>query len=307
MAKVAVLAVTGVKRTAGELTYDVEISARESAYDMLARTTLCGTTITGQSYADLITGLGGRLNLTAGTDYVYHAVDNEPDQPAAIRTGQTALQVIQRMAQRLEDACTDKFGRGMYLQRNGVLHIGPRQIPLAGGDPVTIDEPGGLLDDRTDRPGHDRSELPGVRRRADQLDCDGADPAPIQADLPWAAGHQAGRSCQLHPTAAGRRARPGRRSRRGRRRHRRLARRLARRSSGTAVVAYVESVQHKLSRTDGFSTVITGAEITNPTNPWDHHTTITPGAPRQAAPATTASSESRAAGLDRSLRPPPRR
>ena len=298
-AMVAVLAVTGVKRTAGELTYDVEISARERVYDVLARTTLCGATIPGQSYAELITELGGRLNWTAKTDYVYYAVDNEPDQPAAIRTGQTALQVIQPMAQRLEDACKGKrCGRGMYLQRNGVLHIGPRQIPLAGGDPVTIDEPGGLLTiEQTGRVttdpnfqacgvGQTSSTATAPTRRQYKLTCHGRPdikPGDLVSFTPQPQDDAHAQGGGLVGAVADIAASLG----------------AGTSQSGTAVVAYVESVQHKLSRTDGFSTVITGAEITKATDGslslWDHHTTITSGGPRQAAPATTASSESRAA------------
>lgn len=294
VAKVAVLAVTGVKRSAGDLTYDVVISARERVHDVLTRTTVCGATITGNSYADLVTGLGGRINLTTGTDYVYHAVDHEPDQPAAIRTGQTALQLLQRMAQRLEDACDQKHGRGMYLQRNGVLHIGPRQIPLAGGDPVTIEESGGLLtieqtgrvptDPNFQACGASQTSSTGAAptRRQFKLTCHGRPDikpgdtvrfTPQQEDDANAQG--GGLVGAVADIAASLGAPTS--------------------SSGTPVVAYVESVQHKLSRNDGFSTVITGAEIADPTSPWDHHTTITPGAPRQAAPATTASPEGRAA------------
>ena len=294
VAKVAVLAVTGVKRSAGDVTYDVEVTARERAYDVLARTVVCGETITASAYADLIAGLAGRVGLVSGTDYVYHAVDHEPTHRSAVRTGVAALSLLQAMGPRLEDACTQKHGRGMYLQRNGVVHIGPRPIPVGGGDPVTIDEPGGLIEiEQTARVPIDpnfqacsgaatSSTTAAPTRRQFKLTCRGRPdikPGDLVRFTPQdedsANTQGAGLVGAVIDVAAS------------------LGAPVA--AGGTPVVAYVESVQHTLSRAKGFGTIITGSEIADPSQPWDQHTTIAPGARRPPAAVTAATPEARVA------------
>ncbi len=292
-ARVATLAVTKVERTSGDLTYDVTITARERMFDALGRLQLCGETIDGATFHALFSGVLGRVNLVENTDWKYYDAQTEATANNAARTGRTALSWVQAMAAKLEDASPDKHGRGMYLQRYGVLHVGPRAIPLEGLGTTTVDEAGGLVEiQETGRVAADpnyqlctatgRNPAPPQTRGQFKLTCKGRPdvkpgdlvqfkPAPPD-DGSTQGGGIVGAIQDVVSSLRGAAAAPP-----------------------DSVTMYVESVDHKLSRANGFATTISGTQVVDEDHVWDAHTVTTPGAPRPQAPAASATPEARVA------------
>jgi hypothetical protein len=295
-ARVATLAVTKVERAASDLTYDVTITARARMFDVLSRLQVCGATIVATTFHDLFRGVLGRIDLVENTDWKYYDAATEATSENAVKTGRTALSWVQAMAAKLEAASPDKHGRGMFLQRYGVLHVGPRPIPLegVGTAPTVVDESNGLIElQETARvaadPNYQLCKPDGTRNTAAarthgqyKLTCKGRPdvkpgdliafaPAPPDDGSTQGGGIVGAVQDLVSSLGGASSAAPG------------------------SVTMYVESVDHKLSRANGFVTTVTGTQVTDADHVWDTHTVTTPGAPRPQAPTAAATPEARVA------------
>jgi len=144
---VAVLRVTKVSRSAGQNTYDTEITAVDRAYVQLAAPSAeRGQPVTAADYRAAL-----RLVASAtGADIRVHPPGEVPLTPARggtagderviIGGGRPHLDVVARIGEAVAHA-TNSYGRGMVLLRDGAVHVGRRPVPFqepaAGG--------GGLL------------------------------------------------------------------------------------------------------------------------------------------------------------------
>jgi hypothetical protein len=156
-----------------------------------------------------------------------------------------------------------KFGRGMFLVRNGKLHIGPRGIPLAteeGSDPKSVTTSNGFLEAE-----------PIDKVSSDPNDSEGTDCKPLQqrykitlmgrpdikpgdviefaapSDKPAAPG-PGGIYAEMFSAVtdgAG--------------------------DTGTETKVYVEGVANILNQAKGFITTITGVSIANTKDGWDEY------------------------------------
>jgi len=298
-ARTAVLAVQKVERAAGTLTYDVTITARERTYDLLARATVGGTGISGTAFGPMFDTLLQRVHFTSA-DYTYESVDTEPAKTSTFRTGGSALATVVGLESRLENACTGKHGRGMFLQRQGNLHVGARAIPFGGADPIAIDEAGGLIEIKlTARVPADANApsggatasgaTPGDGTQHPQytLTCKGR-PDVRPGDVvtftpqPQDVSHtQGGGLVGAIASVASSLGAPV--------------------PSGTPVTMYVDSVAHALRRADGFSTTIAGTAIPDEDHAWDTYSITRQGAPRPQAASAAATVEARASNAVRAV------
>lgn len=156
---VAVLRIQSVQRRAGARRYETTVTARERIYDLAATRRPCGAEIdakdTGMALQELLRRVG---RLQKDKDYYYYpARQNTLKPPAAppaqqdierrLDTNQTGLALLQQTAQQLELE-SNLRGRGMLLVRRGVLHVGPRPIPLdkAAPEPKVVDLSSGLIE-----------------------------------------------------------------------------------------------------------------------------------------------------------------
>jgi hypothetical protein len=156
---VAVLRIQSIKRRAGARRYETTITARERIYDLAATRRPCGAEIdakdTGKAVEELLRRIG---KLERDKQFKIHAARRNALMPPAaapaasdnerrLDTSQTGVSLLQQIAQQLELE-TNLHGRGMLLIRDGVLHVGPRPIPLdtAKKDPRTLEQKNGLIE-----------------------------------------------------------------------------------------------------------------------------------------------------------------
>lgn len=294
---VAVLNIVKVSRKAGSRRYETIIEARERVYDKLdkkrispplslaspldaAKSLIEASKITVHSYT-LAPG-PNQAQENAGTD----------EQP--IEKSQPVLETLKSLGEMMEQF-SEKYGRGMYLLRDGEIHIGERKFPVAGkAKPLTL--AGGLIETEslapilTD-PDFDPDNNPGKKppeRRQFKLTLKGRpdikpgdvvrfDPPPeLLEDTLGSAFGAIGNLIKgpLLPDIDN--------------------------VSSNAASLYVHSVEHRLGRTSGFVTTVTGVELTitgneieDQKNVWDTHTKAHTKTPSEKATPSTA--EGRAA------------
>ncbi|MGW3352664.1 hypothetical protein ACWDA3_56040 [Nonomuraea rubra] len=269
--EIAVLSVAGVARANGDRGVETEITCRERVFQHLSERAICSDKggIDATSLPAAISAVLDRLDLkTSSRTYSRPAATSAPSAPGKgkqqIKNGTGGVEALRGLAGRIEQQ-TGLYGRGMLLIRRGVLHIGPREIPLAGNG-VDLTEAGGLADVQplepivTD-PAFDRCAHPGQEppsRRQYRLVCKG------RPDL------RPGDVVRFTPP-------PGERSSAGFGAASLLGS-IGVLASGSPpagaspIRLYVNAVEHRLGRRSGFVTTLTGVELPQGRSPWDVRT-----------------------------------
>ena len=127
----AVIAVTGLSRTAEGVRIKTLIEGREWIHETLARASISEGACMISVPAALRRVLSG-AGLSEGGDFVFHPTP-EADQGEGydLESGSPVMPVIERLGERLaEQSC--RRGRSIFLIRDGILHVGAgRPIPFA--------------------------------------------------------------------------------------------------------------------------------------------------------------------------------
>lgn len=269
-ARVARLVVTRLSRRVGTRRFEAVIEASERIYDALGKRVSAPPPPASDPVAAARRVADDLLRLSHFTQAVQmHPLEGTGtggSSPAVeLRSFKTGL----RLLGALESAMTaqsKRTGRGMYLIRDGQLHIGPgRPIPLEG-DPKPLDDVGGLV----------HVETASVSQNERAADADDAPPARLQYQLTLKgrpdlrpgdrvtfrdplidrAGGAIDAATDLGvfgpPAGFGDALRNLGTSVIG----------LAPAAAGVDVELYVSGVSHTLSRTEGFVTTVTGVRVT---------------------------------------------
>lgn len=278
---IATLRVESITRKAGARRYETTITARERAFDVVATTPLCTAVDKPieQAVRDLLgthagfddfTWWGVKPNLACPPP----ALPAVPAPNVVLNQGQTIQVLLGELGGKMEEA-SGNYGRGMFLIRQGQLHVGVRPTPLFPGPPIELTPDGGLVEAQPLQPvpsdptfdvcaGLKSGKTAPVRRQF-QLTLKGRpDVWPgdlVRFDAPpqetaGGLGAVAGAAQSLVPGLG----------------------------VPNDVQLYVASVDHRLSRTAGFVTTLTGIEV-GTTDIWDCHSV-----PHRngGAPSTTA-------------------
>lgn len=294
---VAELRIQSVTRKAGSRKYETTITARERVFDAVESRRPSGKDIDAtdveQAFKELMKRAtpGGVAQAVAckfysGKKRSKPAPPPPPDaknkKKGKIDLSTTILDSLAKLAASME-AESGLYGRGMMLIRDGKLHFGPRPIPLDPRDPKPklLDLAGGLLEVEALRPfptdpNHDfrKNEQPPsraqfkltLRGRQDlkpgdlvEFEIPEQDDSSTKPALGGAFGALTDVVAAFIPGKKGPRAK-----------------------------LYVNSVDHRLGRSAGFLTTITGVEVKSSGDTpevddlWDYHS---PG--RQSRGATT--------------------
>jgi hypothetical protein len=274
--QVAVLSLVEVSRRAGTRHYETVITARERAFESTARVLLCGRGIVADDPELALGGLQRRL--PAARRLVFHGLDPNPDAPpdppadegtkVLLEAGRPLAELLGTLATAMERR-TNRHGRGMLLIRDGTLHLGVRPIPLERV--CLLHAFNGLLEVEAlapvpADPSFDRCASPGKppERRQFRLTLKGR-PDLKPGDVVVFVAPVTEATSSPRPTGLVGDL---------------LGAPLAPRAeeAGDGVRLYVHAVEHALSRTAGFTTVLTGVELTPGRDDWDAHT------PSRAAP-----------------------
>jgi hypothetical protein len=263
---VAVLAIVEVGRRAGTRHYETVITAREQVFEELARTPLCGRGIQADDPEAALDALSRRL--PAARRLSFHGLGPSPVTPPGpaaegtatvlLESGRPLAELLGQLAAAMERR-TNRHGRGMLLIRDGTLHLGTRPVPLERSS--VLDAVGGLLQVEAlapvpSDPSFDRCAGgdPPARRQF-RLTLKGrpdlkpgdvaafAAPAGDTATAPRPLG-LLGDVIDAPLLPPGGQASPD-------------------------VRIYIDAVEHALSRTAGFVTVLTGVELSTGRDDWD--------------------------------------
>jgi hypothetical protein len=299
--KVAELAIVGVSRRLGSRRYETEIVARERVFERLSRP-LCGN---GIDVAPIEAALDAVLLPfeLATRIYPLTASDTCPAlarEDASLRTlklelGMSGVECLRTLAAKMEER-TRRYGRGMLLIRDGVLHIGPRDLPLEEGVkdlspqtglvesealPKLVTDPGfDFCARKTEKPLERHQYKLTLKGRPDLKPGDVVRFSPPPEEVkPKPAGFGATglvsalRSGPLLPSLGG--------------------------VEEPSMRLHVNTVEHRLGRTSGFVTTLTGVELADGADDWDCHTK--PSRARRKAPAGgTPETQAAQAVLDKS-------
>jgi hypothetical protein len=266
---VAVLSIVSVTRKVGERRYQAEVTARERVFALLDGSRLCdeGASVDSPSDAtsqvvDPVLGNSNYHDPSPHPEVPPPQPENAGDGAIHLEQRETAVQQLTRIAQALEER-SGRYGRGMLLIRQGDLHVGMRDIPLEGdAKPLTV--AGGLVEPTVTGlmvadPTHDPCDggFPQSRRqfqivlkgRPDlfpgdtvQINLPDEDVSTTGGGLLGAIGDLA--SSSLLPSASDTLTDP-------------------------KTTIYVNGVEHRLGRTSGFVTTLTGVELQDGVDPWD--------------------------------------
>ena len=307
---VAVLSVVSISRRSGSRLYETTITARERVFEILNHRRMCGTAIEAPAEEAVSQLLRDRIRLR---EFQFHGADPHPNRdfvPAiqgqqsedkqSLKPGREALQLLRELGSRLEQK-TGRYGRGMFLIRDGILHIGTRPIPFRSAGPPGL------------TPVNTSGELKPLSPFTGLIEIEALEAIPTDPNFD---------ACRARDTAGFSEAEsPLRRQFKLTLRGRPdikpgdavvfdvpdeengavssgTAALLAHLSSGVlaggpvlgggsqTVQLYVSTVDHRLSRTSGFVTTVAGVEFTSEELQWDGHT---PGS--ELAPAAKASSD----------------
>lgn len=287
---VAVLKIVSVTRRAGQRRYETTITAREWVFERVARWRFCPATesdpppqLTASDMSaavdQLLQGSGARLR--PGVDYSFDNPTSHPSHPPApaanrgdqaltLERGRPLVELLRNLGGLMEEG-SNRYGRGMFLIRDGKLHVGARAIPLAGEGqpPKRLTLRGGLietevLDDVVIDPNFRQCQNPPAdppKRRQFKLTLKGRPdlkPGDTVQFLPPPedASTTSGPLGSIRDLVSG----P-------------LFPSLGEDDFQNAVTLYVASVEHRLGRRSGFVTTLTGVELgSNPTETWDWRT-----------------------------------
>jgi hypothetical protein len=291
---VAVLQIVGVTRKAGERRYEAVITAREWVFERVSTSRLGSKQpIKKPTREDAIKELlSTAAKLRDGTDFKFVGATPSPDAPPPVPPspvpeveltgGRLVREILKEQGEALEKV-TGCFGRGMFLIRDGCLHIGTRQAPL-DGEPKELLHSNGLIETEvlapveTDPgwdPENDGAPKKAPTRRQFRLTLKGRpdlkpgdvvafDPPP--EDAPDTGGNPLGALGDLVNAVAGGLL-PATET-----------------LSDNPVNLYIAGVEHSYGRTSGFSTKVVGVELGKPPALWDKHTPARDGAkPSEAA------------------------
>jgi len=267
-ARVARLAVTKMSRRVGARRYEAVIEASERVYQALRKrpevVSAAGSDPRGAAVAiaqQLLASAGPPLSsvVDTGAPSVPTGTSWPRTEPRAWQTGLDALAELERSMV----ALSGKTGRGMYLIRNGVLHVGVRPIPLTG-EVTLLSEASGLVhietggmaeNERFERPGDSLFVRPArvqyaliLKGRPDLRPGDKVsflDPFHDAASDP------------VDPDVVGSAAPASFLAALDGLRDRALGS-AGSEQAGSKVEMYVSGVCHRLSRTEGFVTTVTG-------------------------------------------------
>jgi hypothetical protein len=251
---VADLRVLSIKRGIGERGYQTTIRARERIYDLLATTSLATSTAPPAALGDALDYImaNSQIPLQKGTHYRYYAPSPEP-ATGRIKAGASRSVLVSEIGDALERA-NRAYGRGMLLVRDGVLHVGKRDVPLAVSSDgrQTLNAASGQVESQ---PVDRQVEDPGPAGSADaartrwQLTLSGRpDLKPGDfVTFPTPAGDEpAGGNGALGAIGA----------------IIDLASSLVPGADNAAPIAlYIDTVDHRLSRSNGFQTTVSGVEV----------------------------------------------
>jgi hypothetical protein len=145
---VAELAITGVKRQVGQRRYEAVIEARERVFERLATTKYAQFT-EEKKPQDYENGLEAAKRIAEAVVPVEKAYPLEAGvksraKKVAPEPGYFAVDTLRKLGKDLE-VLTQKRGRGLFLIRDGKLHIGVRPIPLTG-EPIDVTARTGLIE-----------------------------------------------------------------------------------------------------------------------------------------------------------------
>ena len=143
---VAELRIVGVTRKAGTRRYETTITCRERVFEVLSQAQVSRDVAQAAEVKEIKEALQTVLDkgklLKEDSGYIYYPLKDPKnttggltESPRSIASSQSAKQLVQHFAQRLEEQA-ELYGRGMLLIRDGVLHVGQRAIPFAGKDPA---------------------------------------------------------------------------------------------------------------------------------------------------------------------------
>ena len=136
---VAVLKATVLRRQVGARRYEVVVEAREWVYDRLTHRLTSSTPPaigplpTAKAVAEALLGSSGAVRL-----YAEIAPTEPADADAPVEKKRTAeklrtgVEHLVELGTAIENQRRDRFGLGMYLIRDGVLHIGPGRLVVSG-------------------------------------------------------------------------------------------------------------------------------------------------------------------------------
>jgi hypothetical protein len=294
---VATLRVESITRKAGARRYETTITARERAFDVVATTPLC--TAIDKPIDQAVKEL---LGTHAGfDDYKWWGFPpnaacpplTTAPTPAAnvvLTQGQMVLTLLAQLGGKMEEA-SGNYGRGMFLIRRGDLHVGVRPTPLGQGKPPTeLTAEGGLVEVEplpavASDPTFDvcaglKSGQSAPTRRQFQLTLKGRpDLFPgdlVRFDAPPQETSTTGGGSLLGGIVGSFVPELG---------------------APNPVQLYVASVEHRLSRTAGFVTTVTGLEV-GLADVWDCHSVA--GRNGASEPAAASGPETQAAQAVRS-------
>ncbi|ESA32884.1 hypothetical protein N836_24155 [Leptolyngbya sp. Heron Island J] len=273
-ALVAELAIVSVSRKLGAKRYETTIQAQERIFKALSKRVIKPLSkVTPLQLLQKIQKLTGteikpygltKKGLMPGTKDLSSAA-------TGLEKGNTYVKEIADLAAAME-AATGKYGRGMVLIRNGVLHFGPRPIPLkdktakAANQPKRLTLRTGLIEAKVEGltdsdPFFDDSKSANPSTKAQQRQ--------FTLTLKGRPDLKPGDLVQFEPPKEDVIQATGS-----------LLGSLVGAFGGSVVTSlgdelkhpvtlYITSVKHSLGKTSGFSTVVSGEEILDPKQPWD--------------------------------------
>jgi hypothetical protein len=273
---VAVLSIVSVSRKAGSRRYETTIEARERVYDRLDRIPL----FSEFSAADPIDAAKKLVEARKIEVRTYpitpgetQAQENEGTEAPQFEEGASLLETLSQLGRLMEQyGHPNRYGRGMYLIRNGALHIGERKFPVEGEPPgggkiKPLTLAGGLIEVESlaplvtdpnfvtkssfflEPPTRAQFKLT-LKGRPDIKPGDVVKFDPPELELEKTLGSRFGSIGDLVGGP--------------------LLPDLGR-VSDKAVNLYVNSVEHKLGRTTGFVTTVTGVVFQGENDVWDTH------------------------------------
>jgi len=259
-ARVARLIVTRVSRQVGTRRYEAVIEARETVYEAL-RAIPSATPKSADDPLDAASTVADGLGVSIAT-YPFGAASSDPtppSEPLDRRSGISLLRLFEKGMERQ----SGRTGRGMYVIRDGVLHAGPGR--LEGKKAEALDDTTGLADVQTDRESWSNDS---------DDDSDGGTPKgrvrytlTLKGRPDIKPGDKVTFADPFGNTAEADSTPPTSLA------SALLGGNLSSTASTTAspdstVQIYVSGVSHRLSRTDGFVTTVTGVRA-DPGDEWD--------------------------------------
>jgi hypothetical protein len=284
-AYVATLKINTVTRRAGQRGYEATITARDWLYDRVTSRRHCGKPLRGTDPAPVLkTLLETSGQLIENQHFLFRGADPNGTSPPKAATGTppglelgTGAKVIEHLETigRFLEAKTGCYGRGMFLIRDGQLHVGTRPIPMPDQttEPKKLSLATGLVESEpletieTDpnfeycmatgagEPPRRRQFRLTLKGRADLKPGDLVLFNPSPEDVSTTGGGVLGAIGDMAKAMASS-----------------LVPALGETFDDKSVRLYVSSVQHRLGRVSSFVTTVNGVEIADLTQKWDSHT-----------------------------------